>query len=61
MTGASTVGENVAFNQVAPTSDAVDAVITQWLESDEHRENIVGDFTHTAIAVYEGIDGVYFT
>tara|TARA_R110002126_G_scaffold87127_1_gene209939 strand:+ start:1782 stop:2285 length:504 start_codon:yes stop_codon:yes gene_type:complete len=46
--GAEQVGENVAYNYNTP-----EAVLTAWLNSPGHRENIVGDYTHFGICIKE--------
>jgi uncharacterized protein YkwD len=45
-------GENVAEGQ-----ETVAAVMTSWMESPHHRENILGDFTEVGVAVAEAEDG----
>ncbi|PVW15262.1 CAP domain-containing protein [Marixanthomonas spongiae] len=55
--GAKIVGENVAFGY--PTAEEV---VNAWLNSEGHRQNIEGDFTHSGFGVIEAPDGrVYFT
>jgi uncharacterized protein YkwD len=44
--GAQRVAENVAYNYNTP-----EAVLSAWLESDGHKHNIEGDFTHFGIAI----------
>jgi uncharacterized protein YkwD len=44
--GAKKVGENVAYNYNTPQ-----AVLKAWLESEGHKKNIVGDYTHFGIAI----------
>lgn len=44
--GAQKVGENVAYNYNTPQ-----AVLKAWLESEGHKQNIVGDYTHFGIAI----------
>jgi len=39
----------------------VDMAIKQWIGSPGHLANFLGDYTHSAIAVVEGNNGVYFT
>ncbi|TDD76870.1 CAP domain-containing protein [Flavobacterium caseinilyticum] len=46
--GAKTVSENIAFNFNTPQS-----VLTAWLASPGHKENIEGNFTHFGIAIKE--------
>ena len=43
--------ENVAMNMVEPISDAMDYVVQQWINSEGHRSNIVGNFKYSAVAV----------
>ena len=55
--GASFVAENVAKDY-----DTIDLAFEAWLESNGHRENIEGDYTHSAISVEENDEGdLYFT
>lgn len=44
--GAKKVAENVAYNYNTPQ-----AVLKAWLESEGHKQNIVGDYTHFGIAI----------
>lgn len=44
--------ENVAYGQTTPGQ-----VVQSWLDSDGHRKNIEGDFTHTGIAVGQDKEG----
>ncbi|KFF17513.1 hypothetical protein IW20_07380 [Flavobacterium hydatis] len=44
--GAQKVGENVAYNYNTPQ-----AVLKAWLDSEGHKHNIVGDYTHFGIAI----------
>lgn len=54
---AKAVGENVAFGY-----RTADAVVRSWIESDGHRKNIEGDYSHFGISITEGKDGKnYFT
>jgi uncharacterized protein YkwD len=46
--GAKTVGENIAYNYSTPQ-----AVVSAWLNSPSHKENIVGNFTHFGISIRE--------
>ncbi len=55
--GASAVSENVGYGY-----KTANAVVKAWLESDGHRANIEGDFTHFGIAVdNDDNDKNYFT
>lgn len=55
--GAVKVAENLSTNY-----DSAEETLEKWLESDGHHENIVGDFTHTAVAVLRTNNGdVYYT
>ena len=50
-------GENVAFGQ-----RSAQAVMTAWLNSDGHRRNIEGDFTHIGVSAINNNSGVpYYT
>jgi uncharacterized protein YkwD len=51
-------GENVANN--SGFEDPVTAVVTGWLESTYHRENIEGDFNATGIGVDQSLHGYYY-
>lgn len=53
------MAENVAYFEEGTPRLAKEAVAS-WLESPGHRENIEGDFTHTAVAVYRLHGYVYF-
>ena len=56
-TGAIAVSENVAFGY-----RTADAVFTAWLNSESHKANIVGDYTHFGISVKENDENrSYFT
>ncbi|MGO4904038.1 CAP domain-containing protein [Flavobacterium sp. W20_MBD1_R3] len=46
--GASSVSENIAYNYNTPQ-----AVLSAWLGSPSHKENIEGNFTHFGIAIKE--------
>ncbi len=46
------IGENVASGQAT-----VSAVMRSWIESEPHRENLLGDFTQMGAAVAKGSDG----
>lgn len=46
--GAKSVGENIAYNFNSP-KDALNA----WLNSPDHKINLVGDYTHFGIAIKE--------
>lgn len=55
--GAIKVSENIAYNFKTP-QEAVEA----WLNSPEHKERIVGDFTHFGISIREDAAGKkYYT
>lgn len=54
---AKAVSENVAFGY-----SSAEAVVKAWINSDGHRENMLGNHTHFGISVKEGKDGrLYFT
>lgn len=44
--GAKKVGENVAYNYKTP-----EAAVKAWLDSEGHKENIEGDYTHFGLSV----------
>lgn len=51
------IGENVAFGQ-----SSAEQVMTSWINSEGHRANIEGDFTHIGVGVAEDDTGrLYFT
>lgn len=54
-TGANGAGENVAWGQ-----RSADEVMESWINSEGHRENIEGDFTHIGIGVANDAEGVPF-
>jgi uncharacterized protein YkwD len=55
--GAKRVGENIAYNYNTPKS-----VVTAWLNSPTHKENIEGDYTHFGIAIKTNQEGKkYYT
>lgn len=57
LSGAQVVAENVAKDY-----DTVGLAFEAWLESDGHRQNIEGDYTHSAIGIVENETGdLYFT
>ena len=49
--------EIIQRSSVTPISDAVEAIVVEWLASPSDAAIIEGDFTHNAIAVYPGRDG----
>ena len=54
---AKAVSENVAYGY-----RTAEAVVSAWIKSDSHRENMLGNHTHFGISVREGQDGkFYFT
>ena len=50
--GYNLVGENVGGIRGYAQEDVSDAFVNGWNNSPGHRENIVGDYSHTGIAVY---------
>lgn len=55
--GAVRVGENVAYGYSTPQS-----VLNAWIESDGHRANLEGNYTHFGIAVKDNLEGrKYYT
>ncbi|NER14401.1 CAP domain-containing protein [Leptobacterium flavescens] len=50
-----TIAENVAFRY--PTAEAI---VEAWLNSSGHRQNIEGNFTHTAICARKDSNGDYY-
>ncbi len=54
-TGAIAFGENVAWGQTDAAS-----VMESWLESEGHRKNIEGQFTHMGIGVASSNNGPLF-
>lgn len=49
------IGENVAFKQVSAQQ-----VMSAWLNSSGHRENIEGNFSHIGISVVKSESGIYY-
>jgi uncharacterized protein YkwD len=47
--------ENVLYG-----SDDAQAAIGAWLQSEGHRKNIEGNYTHTGIGIAQDKDGTYF-
>ncbi|NER17275.1 CAP domain-containing protein [Spongiivirga citrea] len=57
MTDAQVTGENVAKGY-----KTADGVIHAWINSKEHHDNMINDYTHTGIGVVKGDDGeAYYT
>jgi uncharacterized protein YkwD len=55
--GAKTVGENLAFRY-----KTANGALTGWLNSEVHKKNILGDFTHFGISIRTNPDGKkYYT
>jgi uncharacterized protein YkwD len=55
--GATNVSENLAYNYATPQS-----VLNAWLNSEGHRENIEGNFTHFGISIRTNAEGKkYYT
>ena len=55
--GAIRVGENVAYGFSSP-----EAALNAWIQSDSHRANLLGDYTHFGIAVKDNLEGrKYYT
>ncbi|WGK65973.1 CAP domain-containing protein [Croceiramulus getboli] len=53
--GASAVAENVAFGYANPQ-----AFVRAWLDSPGHKANIVGNYTHSGVAVVKNAAGRYY-
>ena len=50
-------GENISYGY-----DNAKAVVAGWLQSDDHKNNMEGDYTHTGVGIAVDKDGVhYFT
>lgn len=49
------IGENVAYGY-----HTANEVVTAWLKSSIHKENIEGNFTHTGIAAVKNAKGTYY-
>lgn len=55
--GATRVGENVAYGFSSP-----EAALNAWIDSDSHRANLEGDYSHFGIAVKDNSEGrKYYT
>jgi uncharacterized protein YkwD len=52
---AKAIAENVASRQKTALE-----VVQGWINSDGHRKNIEGNYTHTGIGVKKGANGYYF-
>ncbi len=52
------VAENVAYNWNC--DDPVRTAVQGWIDSPGHHANIVGQYTHEAIAVYQAANGAYY-
>jgi len=50
--------ENVA--RLSSSRDAVDRVLERWTRSRAHRNNLLGDWTHTGLAVAAARDGALY-
>jgi uncharacterized protein YkwD len=53
------VGENVAYNY--GYSDPVQVAVDGWINSEDHRQNMIGDYNWTGIGVAENGGKYYFT
>ena len=57
LSGAEFVAENVAKDY-----DTIELAFEAWLESNGHRKNIEGDYTHSAVGIVENeVGDLYFT
>lgn len=54
--GGGNAGENIAYN----SSSDPQSVVSQWLRSEGHRDNIEKDYTHSALSAIKGTDGKYY-
>lgn len=54
-TGANYISENIANSYTSAQE-----TITSWLQSDGHKANLEGDYTHTGISVMYEQDGEYY-
>lgn len=51
------VGENVAY-----AYSTAEGVVNAWINSDKHRDNIEGDFTHIGVSAKKNREGrIYYT
>ena len=53
--GGSGAAENVAYGY-----STAEKVVQGWIDSDGHRENMEGDYTHIGVAAIESGDGTYY-
>ncbi|MBN1251943.1 MAG: CAP domain-containing protein [Bacteroidales bacterium] len=53
--GGSSAAENVAMGY-----STAESVVNGWLSSDEHKQNIEGNYTHSAISAVKNNSGVYY-
>jgi uncharacterized protein YkwD len=49
------MGENVAYGQTS-----AEQVMEDWINSEGHRTNIEGDYTHIGVGVAQDENGIYF-
>ena len=49
--------ENIGKSSEESMSKAVDVIFAQWLENDQYRSNIEGDFTLSSAAAYLSSEG----
>lgn len=54
--GGNRAAENVAYNHSTNPQD----VVTQWINSEGHRKNMVGNYTHAAVSAVKREDGRYY-
>ncbi|MFD2890441.1 CAP domain-containing protein [Flavobacterium chuncheonense] len=55
--GAVRVGENIAFGYSSP-----EAALTAWTESEGHKANLDGDYTHFGVSIKKDLEGrKYYT
>ena len=55
--GAVRVGENIAFGYSSPQ-----AALTAWIESDGHKANLDGNYTHFGVSIKKDLEGrKYYT
>jgi uncharacterized protein YkwD len=57
LSGVMGAAENVAMGTVS-----LDEIIRSWINSEGHKENILGNYTHTGVGVAKSTDGsLYYT
>ncbi len=56
----SKIGGGAAAENVAYGYTTAEKVVQGWIDSDGHRENMEGNYTHIGVAAIESSDGTYY-